>query len=135
MTNIAGASFASAKSDLLAGEVGATTFGRTWARSYVCHYCRRSDGQPTRDHKIPKIFGGKGLAGNIVRCCRMCNSIKAARPYEWFVVLFGQFLEVHGEEYRAANPDERASIGPMARKFNAWLYALQHTEGAEVGSA
>jgi len=58
----------------------------------------------------------------------MCNSIKDSRPYEWFVVFFGQFLEVHGEEYRAANPDEWASIGAMTRKFNAWLHALQHTE-------
>jgi hypothetical protein len=64
----------------------------------------------------------------------MCNSIKAARPYEWFVVFFGQFLEVHGEEYRAANPDEYVSIGPMARKFNTWLHALQHAECAEAES-
>src|SRR5436189_101217 len=29
--------------------------------SYACHYCQRTDGRPTRDHKVPKLFGGKGL--------------------------------------------------------------------------
>src|SRR6187200_2747338 len=105
-TNIACASSASMPSTVMSGEVSATTRGSVSASSYACHYCRRTDGRPTRDHKVPKIFGGKGLVGNIVRCCRMCNSIKATRPYEWFVVFFGQFLEVHGEEYLAANPDE-----------------------------
>jgi hypothetical protein len=116
----------------MSGVVSATTLGSTSAPSYACHYCWRTDGRPTRDHKVPKIFGGKGLVGNIVRCCRMCNSIKATRSYEWFVVFFAQFLEVHGEEYRAANPDEWSSIGVMTRKFNAWLHALQHAEEEET---
>jgi hypothetical protein len=119
-------------STVMSGEVSATTRGSVSASSYACHYCRRTDGRPTRDHKVPKIFGGKGLVGNIVRCCRMCNSIKATRPYEWFVVFFGQFLEVHGEEYLAANPDEWRSIGTMTRKFNAWLHTLQHAEEEET---
>jgi hypothetical protein len=92
---------------------------------YACHYCGRTNGVRTRDHKIPKIFGGKGLVGNIVRCCRMCNSIKNSRPYGLFVALFGEFLEVHAQTYWAADPDDWDSIGVMARKFNKWLHGLQ----------
>jgi 5-methylcytosine-specific restriction endonuclease McrA len=96
--------------------------------TYACHYCERTEGVQTRDHKLPRMFGGAGLPGNIVRCCQMCNIIKGSRPYNLFVVFFGQFLEVHGEEYRTANPDEGETIGTMARKFNAWLHGLQHAE-------
>jgi HNH endonuclease len=97
--------------------------------TYACHYCERTDGAQTRDHKLPRMFGGTGLRGNIVRCCRMCNSIKGARSYDLFVVFFQQFLEVHGEEYRTGNPDDWDTVGTMARKFNAWLHGLQHADG------
>jgi hypothetical protein len=50
--------------------------------------------------------GGTRRVDNIVRCCLMCNSIKGARLYEWFVPFFQRFLELHGEEYRRANRDD-----------------------------
>jgi 5-methylcytosine-specific restriction endonuclease McrA len=96
------------------------------ATGYSCRYCKRGDGVQTRDHKIPKVFGGKGLVDNIVRCCQMCNSIKGARHYGKFVALFGLFLEEHGAGYRAANPDDWDMVGVMACKFNAWLDTLHH---------
>ncbi len=97
----------------------------------ACHYCERTDGTRTRDHKVPRMYGGKGLVGNIVLCCQMCNIIKAARGYEWFVVFFRQFLEVYGDEYRTSNPDDWATVGAMTRRFNAWLHELQHADAAE----
>lgn len=106
--------------------VGAAAVG-----AYSCHYCQRSDGRQTRDHKHPRAFGGAKLPGNIVRCCLMCNTIKDSRPYALFVVLFGDFLIEHGEEYRAADADDGRAISAMARKFNAWLHALQHAECVE----
>jgi hypothetical protein len=62
----------------------------------------------------------------------MCNSIKGSRLYEWFVPLFQNFLDLHGEEYRSANPDDWATIGAMSRRFNEWLHALQHAPRAGV---
>jgi hypothetical protein len=99
------------------------------AASYACHYCNRSNGTKTRDHKLPRMLGGAGLPGNVVRCCLMCNIIKGARPYDLFVVFFRDFLEVHGQEYRTSDPDDGEAIRMMSRKFNAWLHGLQHAEG------
>ena len=87
--------------------------------------------QKTRDHKLPRKFGGANVADNIVRCCQMCNVIKGSRPYELFVVFFWQFLVEHGAEYRAADPDHGTSIRAMSRKFNVWLYGLQHAQEAQ----
>jgi hypothetical protein len=38
-----------------------------------------------------------------------------------FVALFGQFLELHGEEYRAKNSDDPNHLRQMSRKFVGWL--------------
>lgn len=93
--------------------------------SYACHYCGRTNGARTRDHKVPRLFGGGTLGtANIVRCCQMCNGIKSARHYGTFVSLFGLFLEEHGEEYRAADPDDGKAIRAMSRKFSRWLRTL-----------
>src|SRR5689334_3083057 len=116
--------------DVISGEVGATrveavsaaaSVRTTSVPSYACHYCRRTHGRQTRDHKMPKAFGGSKSAANIVRCCLMCNTIKDSRPYALFVLLFADFLEQHGEEYRAANPDDGRSISTMHKKFRTWL--------------
>lgn len=96
--------------------------------AYVCHYCERSDGARTRDHKLPRRFGGTGIAENIVRCCHMCNIIKGVREYTAFVAFFAEFLREHGDEYRAADPDNGKSVRVMRRKFDAWLHALQHVD-------
>lgn len=34
----------------------------------------------TCDHVIPKALGGGGYTGNLMPCCRRCNSLKAANP-------------------------------------------------------
>ena len=102
------------------------------AKSYSCHYCARTNGTRTRDHMLPRKLGGTGAAANIVRCCHMCNVIKAAREYVAFMAFFGEFLREHGEEYRAADPDHGKSIRDMSRKFTKWLRALQEMpRGAE----
>jgi hypothetical protein len=62
----------------------------------------------------------------------LCNVIKSAREYGMFVVLFGEFLEMNGEEYRAANPDHFPTIGAMSRRFNDWLYGLRHEQEVEA---
>lgn len=66
-------------SDTTGGLASDGAFGAAVA-SYVCHYCERTDGSQTRDHKLPRMFGGTGLQGTIARCCLMCNIIKGARP-------------------------------------------------------
>ena len=100
------------------------------ALQYACHYCGRTNGARTRDHKIPRLYGGKSLVGNVVRCCMMCNMIKSSRPYGFFLPLLNEFLEEHGVEYRAADPDDRKCISAMARKFRNWL-KTQHCNAAE----
>lgn len=92
------------------------------AMEYACHYCGRTDGRPTKDHKVPKVFGGRLLGPeNIVLCCQMCNLIKCARHYGMFVVLFDEFLQEHGEQYYRKNPDAPKHIRQMVKKFDSWL--------------
>jgi hypothetical protein len=43
-----------------------------------CAYCdEQVDGQPDPDHVIPLSRGGRNDIGNIVACCRLCNSDKS----------------------------------------------------------
>jgi hypothetical protein len=49
--------------------------------------------------------------------------IKSAREYGMFVALFREFLELRGQEYRAADPDDSRTIGLMQREFDTWLRA------------
>ena len=93
---------------------------------YACHYCGRTNGMRTRDHKIPKAFGGSAMGTmNIVHCCRMCNAIKSARHYGMFVAFFSEFLELHRVEYRARDPDDMSNIRLMTSRFDKWLLAKQ----------
>ncbi len=43
-----------------------------------CHYCGKSfsAGDLTMDHIVPLSRGGKSTKGNIVPCCKNCNSEK-----------------------------------------------------------
>jgi 5-methylcytosine-specific restriction endonuclease McrA len=109
--SIVGASSAPTLSDVISAEASRKESEISGSgATYACHYCGRANGLRTKDHKIPRIFGGAGLAGNIVRCCLMCNMIKSARPYGLFVVLFREFLEAHGAEYLSADPDDLATL-------------------------
>ncbi len=104
------------------------------ASAYACHYCGRTDGARTKDHKLPKILGGTKRADNIVLSCLMCNMIKSGREYGMFVLLFAEFLSEYGEEYRATDPDNFRTIGGLHRRFNRWLRATQHRY-LTIGSA
>ena len=66
----------------------------------------------------------------------MCNMVRSARDYALFVLLFREFLDEHGEEYRTADPDDFRTIGRMHKKFDTWLRAQQELpRGAEASGA
>ena len=96
-------------------------------REYACHYCGRTNGKRTRDHKVPRVYGGALLgATNIVLCCALCNTIKGAREYGTFAAFFQEFLAAHGDEYRTADPDGPAVV--MKKQFSRWLKKFTVTE-------
>lgn len=45
----------------------------------VCHYCNEQFSKPelTMDHIVPVARGGSSTKGNVVVCCKSCNSLKA----------------------------------------------------------
>jgi len=52
----------------------------------TCHYCHRTfpPAELTMDHIIPISRGGKSTKGNIVTCCKECNTRKKhLMPMEW----------------------------------------------------
>jgi len=58
----------------------------------VCHYCGHSFPARalTMDHIVPIIRGGKSTKGNVVPCCKECNSNKKyLLPIEWEKYLKG----------------------------------------------
>jgi len=44
----------------------------------ICHYCKQkfTAHELTMDHIIPLSRGGKSKKGNVVPCCKQCNSEK-----------------------------------------------------------
>lgn len=46
----------------------------------TCHYCNRKVGikNLTMDHVIPLSRGGRSTKGNLVPCCKQCNTAKRA---------------------------------------------------------
>ncbi len=44
----------------------------------VCHYCERkfTPEELSMDHVLPVVRGGKSTKGNVVPCCKECNSAK-----------------------------------------------------------
>ncbi len=51
-----------------------------------CYYCQKdiSRGQVTMDHVLPIARGGKSTKGNIVPCCKICNTKKKDMTvFEW----------------------------------------------------
>ncbi len=46
----------------------------------VCHYCyeKKIPDELTMDHIVPLSRGGKSTKGNVVPCCKPCNSKKRA---------------------------------------------------------
>ncbi len=52
----------------------------------VCHYCGRRfpARELTMDHVVPVARGGKSTKGNVVPCCKECNTRKKMQlPAEW----------------------------------------------------
>jgi 5-methylcytosine-specific restriction endonuclease McrA len=52
----------------------------------LCHYCGRSalPRELTMDHIVPVSRGGKTTKGNVVACCKECNTAKKQLlPMEW----------------------------------------------------
>lgn len=52
----------------------------------ICYYCNRrfSPKELTMDHLIPLSRGGKSNKGNLVPCCKECNTKKhSLLPMEW----------------------------------------------------
>ena len=63
---------------------------KQWWKSLVnkgiCYYCNKKfpPKEITMDHVVPLIRGGKSTKGNIVPCCKSCNSAKKYMlPIEW----------------------------------------------------
>jgi 5-methylcytosine-specific restriction endonuclease McrA len=62
----------------------------------VCYYCRgkHHPSELTMDHIVPVIRGGKSVKGNVVPCCKECNSKKKHMlPLEWEEYLGSLSLE------------------------------------------
>ncbi len=55
-----------------------TSWWRNKAAAGICHYCGRHfpPEELTMDHVVPLSRGGRSVKGNIVPCCRECNSRK-----------------------------------------------------------
>ncbi|MFA6816415.1 MAG: HNH endonuclease [Lentisphaeria bacterium] len=52
----------------------------------ICYYCKKQvpPKELTMDHIVPIIRGGNSTKGNIVACCKKCNSEKKyLTPVEW----------------------------------------------------
>jgi 5-methylcytosine-specific restriction protein A len=52
----------------------------------LCHYCGRHvpPRELTMDHIVPLVRGGKTSKGNVVACCKQCNTAKKQLlPMEW----------------------------------------------------
>jgi len=52
----------------------------------VCHYCggRFTPKELTMDHFVPLARGGTSSKGNLVPCCKECNTRKRSMlPIEW----------------------------------------------------
>jgi 5-methylcytosine-specific restriction endonuclease McrA len=68
------------------GTLTPSVVGGLFARAKQCAYCYTpmSPRDKTLDHIIPRSRGGMHGVGNVVVCCRSCNSRKHARtPTEW----------------------------------------------------
>ena len=51
----------------------------------ICHHCgeKFAPKELTMDHLVPVIRGGKSTKGNLVPCCKSCNSARKHRlPFE-----------------------------------------------------
>ncbi|MFW6011470.1 MAG: HNH endonuclease [Desulfosalsimonas sp.] len=69
-----------------ARQLRATQWWKRKCAKGVCYYCGRrvSAKELTMDHIVPISRGGKSTRGNVVPCCKECNTQKKSRlPMEW----------------------------------------------------
>ncbi|MCG8473773.1 MAG: HNH endonuclease [Desulfobacterales bacterium] len=58
----------------------------------VCHWCEKAfkPSELTMDHVVPVARGGRSTKGNVVPCCKSCNTQKKQLlPMEWEAYLEG----------------------------------------------
>lgn len=58
----------------------------------ICHWCEQpvKPVELTMDHVVPLARGGKSVKGNVVPCCKACNTQKKQLlPMEWDAWLEG----------------------------------------------
>ena len=70
----------------IARELRATQWWKRQCAKGICHYCK--GGFPPReltmDHIVPIARGGRSTKGNVVACCKACNTAKKQLlPMEW----------------------------------------------------
>ena len=69
-----------------ARELRGSQWWKRQAAKGECHYCGRStpSKELTMDHIVPVSRGGKSTKGNVVPCCKACNTAKKQLlPIEW----------------------------------------------------
>jgi 5-methylcytosine-specific restriction endonuclease McrA len=78
-------SFGTDEADIKAERQKARSLRRTrwWQQktaSGICHYCQRKVPfqELTMDHVVPLSMGGRSTKGNLVPCCKKCNTAKKA---------------------------------------------------------
>lgn len=64
----------------------------------VCHYCNRltSTKDLTMDHVVPLARGGRTTKGNVVPCCKECNTKKKQLLIQEWADYLVQFLPNDG---------------------------------------
>ena len=69
----------------------------------VCLYCSKENQVLTMDHFVPLLRGGKTEMGNLLPCCKSCNSKKWAHlPEEWLSSSAYQSISVFLDATRKA---------------------------------
>jgi 5-methylcytosine-specific restriction endonuclease McrA len=69
-----------------ARELRATQWWKRRLAKGICHYCGRrfAAKELTMDHIVPVSKGGKTTKGNVVPCCKECNTEKKSKLLmEW----------------------------------------------------
>lgn len=52
----------------------------------ICHWCGKKfpPAELTMDHILPISRGGRSVRGNVVPCCKACNTLKHSQlPFTW----------------------------------------------------
>ena len=69
-----------------ARELRQTQWWKRQCAKGICHYCGRkfSAKDLTMDHVVPLARGGRSTKGNVVPCCKACNTRKKMNlPMDW----------------------------------------------------